>query len=438
MTPAIGERTQGKTSVATVLEMPPVESAVVKASAIEAPSAERMVALRAPLPEEDLAAWELQRHAFDLPEGAPPPHPGEHAERRVAVQEGRVVSCLTLLHAELCVRGARVPMGGIRHVATEPSEQNQGYAGLLLRDTLLRLRRQGVPLSVLFPFSFRYYRKFGYELAGSQCHFWCRPGSLAPFAERTGCRTATPEDAKELARFSDRRALEMACTLARGVDRWSTLCADPSLRVTLHGSVGVDGYAITTESRDSYGGKVLRVLDLAALTPRAWRALVGSLAESSAESVEWLAPSADLHASGVMRSPASLREGFKPRSIVTVRPQFQCRVVDLPGALRARAATLPHGEYSLAVRLRDELLPENETPMAVRCAGGNVEVEPARPTDPALEMDVRIFSQLYTGFMSASEAVSQGLARCERLEALEIADLLFPAGDPFIAEVDRF
>lgn len=429
MTPALGERTRGKS---------PIAVSVLDAPLLESSSAEVEVALRAPLPEEDAAAWALQRGAFDLPEAGPPPHPGVHTERRVAVREGRVVSCLTLLHAELCVRGARVPMGGIRHVATDPSEQNQGYAGALLRDTLVRLRRQGVPLSVLFPFSFRYYRKFGYELAGSQCHFWCRPGSLPPFAERAGCRPATPADAKELARFSERRALDVACTLARGVERWSTLCADPDLRVTLHGEGAVDGYAITTDTRDSYGGRVLRVLDLAALTPRSWRALVGFLAESAAESVEWLTAPADLTASGVLRSPAPLREGFKPRSITTVRPQFQCRVVDLPGALRARAVTLPVGDYALAVRLRDDLLPENETPIALRCAGGPVEVEAAHPTDPVLELDVRIFSQLYTGFMSASEAVSQGLARCESPEALEIADVLFPAGEPFIAEIDRF
>jgi predicted acetyltransferase len=242
----------------------------------------------------------------------------------------------------------------------------------------------------------------------------------------------------ELARFSNRRSHQLACTLARNADRWSQLCADPNLRVTLHGASGVEGYAITADSRDSYGGKMLRVLDLAAITPQAWRALVGSLTESAAESVEWLASPADLAASGVMRSPAPLREGFKPRSIATVRPQFQCRVVDLPGALRARAATLPQGEYHLAIQLRDDLLPENETPVALRCAGGTVEVDAARPTDPVLELDVRIFSQLYTGFMSPSEAVSQGLAHCDSSEALEIADALFPAGEPFIAEIDRF
>ena len=67
-----------------------------------------------------------------------------------------------------------------------------------------------------------------------------------------------------------------------------------------------------------------------------------------------------------------------------------------------------------------------------------VEIRPARPTDPYLDADIRIFSQLFCGYMSPSDAVCQELATCSTPAALETADLLFPAGEPFLSELDRF
>ena len=394
--------------------------------------------IRTALPEDQEEAWALQRAAFSLPDGPLPPHPGQQHDLRVVVCSGRVVSCLTLIYAELCVRGAFLPMGGVRHVATHPEEQNRGYASALMRDTLKRLHRQGVSASVLFPFSFRYYRKFGYELGGNHCQFWCRPGCIPVYAEHRECRVAGAADVLPLARFYEERGRHSACGMVRDERRWASLCADPELRVIVHGHSRLDGYAVTTEGRDSYGGRVLRVLDLTATSPRAWRALLGHLAQAPVESVEWLTCADDLTASGLLRSPAPLREGFKPRGIATVRPMFQFRVVDLESAVRSRRAAFPRGEYRLALRVYDDLLGGDAPALLVRGEEDRVEIERAGPGDPWLEMDVRIFSQIFCGYMSAGEAVSQDLARCSSPEAVEVAEQLFPAGDPFIAELDRF
>src|SRR5947207_248211 len=73
--------------------------------------------------------------------------------------------------AQALIGDAALPMGGICHVATLAAERNKGYASALMRDALRAMRAQGLCTSVLFPFSFRYYRKFGYELAGNHCQF---------------------------------------------------------------------------------------------------------------------------------------------------------------------------------------------------------------------------------------------------------------------------
>src|SRR5262249_14539509 len=155
------------------------------------------------------------------------------------------------------------------------------------------------------------------------------------YRERHAVRPAGPGDCAAAARFYHRRAEGAACSMARDERRWANLCSDPQLRVLVHGARELGGYAVTTETRDAYGGRVLKVLDMAAGSPESWRALLGHLSQFSGESVEWLASATDLAASGLLRSPAPLREGYKPRGIATVRPMFQFRVVDVEEALRA-------------------------------------------------------------------------------------------------------
>jgi hypothetical protein len=59
-------------------------------------------------------------------------------------------------------------------------------------------------------------------------------------------------------------------------------------------------------------------------------------------------------------------------------------------------------------------------------------------TEHFLEADVRIFSQIFCGYISPTEAVSQGLAQISEPELLPLADQMFPKFEPFIPEMDRF
>lgn len=394
--------------------------------------------IRAAGPEDRAAAWKLQQAAFTLPDEGPGEHPGLKDELRVVVHRGKVVSCLTLIHTEICVSGTPLAMGGIRHVATAPDEQNRGYASALMRDTLRQMRRQGLLTSILFPFSFRYYRKFGYELGGNHCHYWCRPNCIPAFTDHRGCRRAQPEDVPDLARLYDSRIATAGCSLVRPSTRWRRLLSDPSLQVIVAGAPGIEGYLIAQDTRDTYGGRLLKIVDLLASGPAAWRALLGWLARYPAESIEWFASCTELAESRLLRSPAPLREGFKPRGIATVRPMFQFRVVDVPAVLRGRLPQMPEGNYRLGLKVRDDLIPENSEPITLQSSGDQRTLRPLRPSDPYLELDIQTFSQLFCGFITPTEALAQGMGRCSSPAAAELADRLFATGEPFICEMDRF
>jgi predicted acetyltransferase len=89
-----------------------------------------------------------------------------------AIFEGtRIVSMLQILPFMQWIGGRLLPMGGIGGVATWADRQGRGYAGLLMKDSLLRMHERGETVSLLYPFSFVYYRQFGWEMCGRKVSY---------------------------------------------------------------------------------------------------------------------------------------------------------------------------------------------------------------------------------------------------------------------------
>jgi predicted acetyltransferase len=356
---------------------------------------------------------------------------------RVVVVDGKVVSSLTMIPATIQIGSARVPMGGIGNVSTLPEEQNRGYATALMKDTLRVLGEQGFWTSVLFPFSFTFYRKFGYELGGNQCQYWSRPRNIPAFGERRHCRDAGPDDLSSLSTLYAQHSSIRSCGLVRDEERWRRLMGNGSHSL-VYDRQGPDGYLIYNEEIDSHGLRVLRVKELVATSPESGRGLVGFLAAFDGDTVEWSTTPADLWSLGLMCPVAPLREGYKPRGIATVRPMFQFRVIDVLQAIKARSPEMAWLDGELSLVIQDELNPDNAQPLAVSCSGGTVQIVRGHRTHHCLEANIRVFSQIYCGYLTPTEAASQGLITIRSDETLRIADQIFPKYEPFIPEVDRF
>lgn len=356
---------------------------------------------------------------------------------RVVVADGKVVSCLTIIPAAIQIGSARVAMGGIGNVSTLPEAQNRGYATALIKDTLQVLRAWGLYTSVLFPFSFSFYRKFGYELGGNQCQYWSRPRNIPAFAERRYCRVATVDDMTACATLYAQHSSIRSCGLVRDDDRWRGLLTNGT-HALIYDRQSPEGYLIYGEEIDPHGLRVLRVKELVAGSPESGRGLIGFLADFEGDTIEWSTTPADLWALGLMCPVAPLREGYKPRGIATVRPMFQFRVIDVPQAVRARSSEMTWLDGELSLVIQDELNSDNAQPLAISCNGGTVQIVRGHHTEHCLEANIRVFSQIYCGYLTPTEAVSQGLATVRGEETLRVADQIFPKYEPFIPEIDRF
>jgi predicted acetyltransferase len=75
----------------------------------------------------------------------------------------QLVSGLYSLPFQVNFHGVTYPMNGIGDVMSAPEYSGRGGAGKLLTAALQEMAAKQIPLSYLAPFSYAYYRKFGYE-----------------------------------------------------------------------------------------------------------------------------------------------------------------------------------------------------------------------------------------------------------------------------------
>lgn len=82
----------------------------------------------------------------------------------VYYEEGNLAARLSILPLSVWINGNPMEMGGIAAVATWPEYRRGGKVAKLLGHSLQVMRGNGQTISMLYPFDFAFYRKFGWEI----------------------------------------------------------------------------------------------------------------------------------------------------------------------------------------------------------------------------------------------------------------------------------
>lgn len=94
---------------------------------------------------------------------------GFKAEREWGIfEDGTLKAKLGIIPLEIYLHGEKVKMGGIASVASWPEERRKGHVAKLLTHALEQMKQDGQAVSLLAPFSFNFYRKFGWEMFSDQ------------------------------------------------------------------------------------------------------------------------------------------------------------------------------------------------------------------------------------------------------------------------------
>lgn len=82
---------------------------------------------------------------------------------RVLLVDDKIASAVTITPRQMFIDDVIFDADGIGGVSTLPEHRKKGFAGILMKDSIKRMKEIGADISYLYPFSAAYYAKFGYR-----------------------------------------------------------------------------------------------------------------------------------------------------------------------------------------------------------------------------------------------------------------------------------
>jgi len=317
-------------------------------------------------------------------------------------KDGTLVCALDYQPESLWWGPAQIPAGAIGGVATDPKHQGCGHAGGLMIRAIYHLREQGHCLCPLWPFSYRWYGKFGwaYQAPVLELKVWpdlVRQTGAAPRI----VRRATADDAPDVHQlYTDGAQLRNGQSV-RSESFWQKEDILRELWVLEGESSGLDCCAmVKIEDMRRGQGKRITV-----------RELHGSFFASQLRLVRSLAELDGIAALNLELPTGSLfLQAFPERFDIAVHHAMDLRVLDVE---RALAHLKPPDDLRTQVSFEviDWVL-DADKPIAVTAHAerGKVEVVDGVNKD-ALSCDINTFSRLFAGSLTAAQARELGLLK---------------------------
>jgi len=357
----------------------------------------------------------------------------------VADYEGELVGTATVFPAQMWLSGVPVSIGAVAGVTVLPAFQRRGIAAKMMEFLIVRMYAEGRVLSVLFPFSHKYYRQFGYGTIGDLHAYRLNPNNLMVFVEGHRVRPFEPGDLPMMRVMYKGQLTWRNGWFTRRDEWWQRLIEMwPNIMVFDNDGL-IEGFYVYEIKTNDLGERVLYLREFFAAEDAAYRGLIGYLAaQNEADVIEYLAPP-DTPIRYALRQPwgdRAINRGWVFNDLCHVTPGPMGRIINLPAALTARFyARRMSGERT--IKVSDSLIPTNEEPLVFRLVDGRAETRPADDARVQLETDIGTLSQILSGYLSLADARRLGRLQadedtCSWLDqAIADTPLYIQAGDWF-------
>jgi predicted acetyltransferase len=277
-------------------------------------------------------------------------------------------------------------LGGIAGVATFAEARGRGFVDQLLKQSLVAMRDAGQVVSALYPFSFAFYRKYGWEWVGQKrdCKIPLRELKSAP--EGRYVETVTGENRSEtLSAGYTKFAKRYRGVFTTETHRWESKLSHSGNKTT---------YIYRYQPTGAYllwryeGGRVREFTGVSPAEYRGFLSLLHYLGTQAKEAKVTLPDDTPL-ASHLMHWDLS----------VTVEPVYMARVVDFGAALQKVTISpeVPNGTVTLAIH--DEHAPWNHGIWKITVEQGTVTVATVigSGADADVTADIQALSQAFWG-----------------------------------------
>jgi predicted acetyltransferase len=306
----------------------------------------------------------------------------------------RLVASLTIEDLHLFWGTEIVPLGGIAGVACAADQRGRGHVGRLLSESLRTMRDAGQFLSGLFPFSFAFYRRYGWDWVGEKRTYTIPTAEIKAYPEGRQVRGCEGPEALEVVRpvyetFA-RRYRSMTTRTDPVPSFWEQALKHGDNRTTYvqvyhNGETGeAEGYLTFRFPSD---GDLGRVGEFVANTSAACRGLLSVLHYygTQVRRVRLQGPADGALPLHVMHNDLETK----------VSPLFMGRIVDVAAAFSAlRSRPDLCGKVVLSVT--DEHADWNQQTLALTVEDGHISAAAVQDA-PAVTLDIQTLSQAYWG-----------------------------------------
>jgi predicted acetyltransferase len=357
----------------------------------------------------------------------------------VAEYEGQIIGTATIIPAKMWLSGVPLSVGAVAAVTVLPEFQRNGVAGKLMKYAVIHMHGEGQTLSMLFPFSHKYYRKLGFGTISDLHAYYISPSNLSISEEGDQVRPFAPDDLPIIRVLYKGRLTWSNGWFTRSNEWWDKIINQwPNIMVYDDGDM-VGGYYSYEIKAGHEGRWILQIKEFFAADAKAFRGLMSYLAtQNEADVIEYLAP-ADTPLRHCLRQPIAANaqnRGWIFNDLCHITPGPVARIINLPQALTTRFYTRGMSGTRI-LKVKDPLIPANEALTVFRLVDGRAETHPADDHKPDIETDIVTLTQILCGYMKATDAYRLGYFKsdedtCSWLDKI-IADtpLFIQAGDWF-------
>jgi len=330
--------------------------------------------------------------------------------------EERLVACWLLHPFRMRLRNGLVSMGGIGLVGSRPDVRGQGSVRFLLEKSLETMREAGHAVSVLYPFSQSFYRKYSWELFTQTRRYELPLGALEipgdPSPSLDAIQLSYPDEATKS--FYNRYAASHYTFAQRGDPEWRKalhLWPDHIARGVVKIAdakrvVGLLGYTLYHQPHKEAATLTVRLF--AHSSEEAKRAMLRYLKRQSHQN-----PTVELH--------VPMDEVLWPyladaQSQHRIQDEAMIRVVDLE---RLDRLELDAPDTELNVEVADSQAPWNAGVWSLCVRDGRLRVD--HGSKALLRCGIGALSSVLSGFTSCRELIAA--RRIEALPGYDGADL---------------
>lgn len=355
-------------------------------------------------------------------------------ERFILVGEldGEIVSSLLCHPGPIYRGGSKVPHSAVGAVGTAPEHRRKGCAGALMAECVRMLRGEGICLSSLWPFSFEYYRRFGWEVGAEERRYEAEGRVFAGLEGKGDVRAAGERDTAGIKDLYDSFAPRFSCLTVRSDEWWREVVELPGALgreapAPGHGAAVCEdsgqtaAYAVYKMSEGENGARI-DIKELAWRETRHRRAILRFFGNACPEArIRYTAPASDLF----------LAELPNPDAVeCRAKASFAFRVVDPAMAMEFLVPDTP-ARASFTLSIRDPVFTQGFE-FGVLADGDRVSLtEPGR--GGSLRMSVQTLAQLYSGRLTLIQALELGLVDTQGMnrESLAAAAAVFGTAHPY-------